>query len=317
MKFDNFLKEAKKHEFWTKQKKIIFVGKDYQAVFFLEFFNYLESKKILPVNFKKILFNNLSGKNDLVHTIKQSFLGQYFFHWLGNVEKLNPDQSDLLLNYTGPNFVSFFLSDEKIISKYKKIDYIEIETQVTLENYKALNLFFEFNLSSQKKEFIEKILKQSTIGLSLDQFLLLIKYLELINIKFIDEFYDYLSSEILKVNPSLNLLSQYFWAKDKEKFFTVWSSVYKQYSDMFWIYYWSEQAWKAFYIIKYLKNNDFVSAKSLSYGLPFMFTKQYWSNYSLDKLEKDYQYFYNVDYALKTGKNFCFFDYFYLKHFSN
>ena len=316
MKFNSFLQDAKNSQFWTTGKKFIFVGDSYPVIFFLDFFNYLDSKKTMPSTFKNILFDNLLVKNDLAQALKQSFLGQYIFYWLGNVEKVNNDQADLLLNYKGPNYIAFFLSDEKAISKHKKNDFIEIENKITADNYKNIILFFEFDLHLQKKELIEKIFKNRS-HLELDQFLLLIKYLELINVKFIDQFYDYLIINILNVNPSLNLLSQYFWGKNKEQFFKVWSSIFDQYPEIFWLSYWSEQIWKAHYVIKYLKTNNFVAAKSLSYGLPFMFTKQYWLNYNLEKLEKDYQYLYDTDYALKTGKSFCFFDYFYSRHFSN
>lgn len=324
MSLESFLQQASKKTFWDNKRVVCFKGKDYPFLFYSNLFNYLDDKNILPANNKNLIISQVD-KAKLLGSLQQSFLGEKTFYWLGvykatDAAKSKSDLFKFIVNYSGPNFIAFHLNDEKITSKVssqvKRMDFIEIEENVNKSLFEKLIKFFGLDLGSRKLGLVRKIFQQAKY-LSLDQSCMLMQYLDLVNPKMIDDFYDYLSSILVDVQPSLNLLSQYFFSRQKEAFFNVWSFVCNDYSEMFWISFWSEQIWKAYNVVKFLKQKNFASARSMSFRLPFMFINQGWKNFSLNELANRYQFLYNVDFAFKTGSTFCSLDLFFVKHFMN
>ena len=84
---------------------------------------------------------------------------------------------------------------------------------------------------------------------------------------------------------------------------------------MFWIAFWTNKLFRAYYFIQFFKKKDFAQARSISYGLPFMFVKRDWQNFSLDQLSKYHDFLYTSDFKFKTGSTFYSLDLFYLNHF--
>ena len=324
MNLESFFQQASQKKFWDNKRVVCFKGKEYPFLFYSNLFSYLENKKLLPAKSKNLIISQID-KAKILESLQQSFLGEKTFYWLGEYKatdaiKVKSDIFKFIVNYSGPNFIAFHLDDEKITSKVlteiKKIDFIEIEEKVDKSLFEKLLKFFGQDLGSSKLDLVRKIFQQ-TKSLSLEQSYMLMQYLELVNPKMVDDFYDYLSSILIEVQPSLNLLSQYFFSRQKEAFFKVWSSVCNDYSEMFWISFWSEQIWKAYNVVKFLKHKNFTSARSMSFRLPFMFINQGWKNFSLNELANCYQFLYNIDFALKTGSTFCSLDLFYVNHFMN
>ncbi|MFA5074577.1 MAG: hypothetical protein WC436_00575 [Candidatus Babeliales bacterium] len=317
-----FLQKVKDKNFFSENNILCFKGSTYPNIFFNKLTDFLKNKKIIPLDFKNLILKNLERK-EIYSSLQQSFLGQQTFYWLSEFEFDSKNKKDLelldfLINYKGPNFVAFFLREEnaaiKTNSLLKKLDSIEIQDKYDKSSLNQILQFFELEFNSKKLNFIDKIIKQSN-SLSLDSFCFLILYLELINTKDLDQTYDYLIKLIVDIQPSLYLLSDYFFTRNSKGFFSVWEKIYQDYSEMFWVAFWSEQIWKAYYVIKFLKQNNFVLAKSMSYRLPFNFIKKDWKNFSLTELQYLHQLLYNIDFAFKNGSTFCLFDLFYFNHF--
>lgn len=322
MNFIDFLNQSINKSFWEEQKPICFLGKDYPFLFFNNFFRLLNEKKILAAPFRPLLLET-TDENKLQSHLQQSFLGQKTFYWLGECEAKESAKSkfkmlDFLINYKGPNFIAFYLDEEKVTAKIsaalKKITTIELENFVDEQLFKKICTFFDKNFSKEKLEITKKIFSQ-TKNIQLDQAYLLLQYLEIISTKTAEKSYQYLLSVTTTLKPELNQLSQHFFAKKEKLFFNTWSKIYQDYPDMFWISFWAEQIWRAFYVKKFLTENNFAKAKSLSFRLPFSFLKTDWKTISSNELANAYQFLYTSDFKLKTGSEICFIDIFYLNHF--
>ncbi|MCF7799451.1 hypothetical protein K9L05_02350 [Candidatus Babeliales bacterium] len=317
-----FLQKIKKEDFFLDKKILCFKGFTYPNIFFNKLINFIQNKKIISTDFKNLILKNLERK-EVYSSLQQSFLGQQTFYWLSEFEfdlknKKDLELLDFFTNYKGPNLAAFFLREENITTKtnflLKKLTLIEIQEKYDKNFLYQILQFFELEFNIKKLNFIDKVIKQSN-NLSLDSFCFLILYLDLINTKDLEQAYDYLIKIIAQVQPSLYLLSDYFFTRNSKGFFSVWEKIYQDYSEMFWIAFWSEQIWKAYYVIKFLKQNNFVLAKAVSYRLPFNFIKKDWKKFSLEELQNLHQLIYNIDFAVKNGSTFCLFDLFYFNHF--
>ena len=60
-------------------------------------------------------------------------------------------------------------------------------------------------------------------------------------------------NKIVASDKSLFTLSQHFFAKSPVSFFSLWLEVASDYPEPFWISFWSEQLWRAYYFVKYTK----------------------------------------------------------------
>lgn len=220
-------------------------------------------------------------------------------------DKKTKDQQKIinfLLNYNGPNSILFFVPSDVNIPRGKKSDSIEIENSVTFAEFKILTQFFESAISSEKLLLVKKFFANSK-DISFDFACSLLNYLELINAKYIDELFAYLSTG-LYLEPSLFQLSESFFAVKPKQFFKLWSNVHDNYSEMFWLAYWSEQIWQASHVIKFLKNKEFAQAKRMSYRLPYSYVDRHWRRMSLDHLSSLSDQLYGIDFALKRGALF-------------
>ena len=319
MVFSKFLEQALDKDFWSTNNVICFKGDNYPALFFLRLFDFLDAKKVLPACRKNLIVNKLD-KASFKGSLYQSFLGKKSFYWSADCcSKGKNDFLKILQNYHGPNFISFFLNDEKRIAKNvllgKNCRVINLENNLNENLFLDLLKFFDLNFGEKKLNFISDIFKRAS-ALSLDQVCLLIQYLELINARMIEDFRDYLFSIIVNVQPSLFVLSQCFFENKPIPFFKIWGNLYNDYSEMFWLSFWSNQVWRAYYVVSLLQHKDFAKARSLSFRLPFNFIKRDWKNFSLKQLKNEYNFLYENDFAFKRGSAFCFLDLFYAKHFS-
>ena len=322
MKFESFLTRAQDPLFWEERVVICFQANNYSFSFFYQLFKFLEQKKVFFAPLKKIHTDPFDHKK-LVPLLSQGLLGSYHYYWLGDVassmkEKDAPKAMEFLASNSGPNRIIFFLDDETV-SAHKKvlrdIDIITIKSALMLEDFQRICTFFEQNLSEKKQLLVKKIFKQAGT-LSLDFACILLGYLDLINVRFVDEFFAYIAPQF-NVQPSLALLSENFFSRNAQSFFKTWSVVAGDYSEMFWIAYWSEQIWRAFHVINLMQQQDFSRAKKISYRLPFAFIQRDWKKFKPKQLLLLHEQLYTIDFSLKKGSTFCSLDFFYFTHFHN
>lgn len=150
--------------------------------------------------------------------------------------------------------------------------------------------------------------------LSLDSLLMIINYVSVTNIRFLDEFKKRLLSII---NPELSLysLASAFFKKKPKEFFSLWARKKDDYTYPFWVAYWSNQLWRALNFIELSKMHNFSYARRFSYGLPMSFTKSDWKKASTSEIRAAHDMIYDIDFAFKTGSSFSSLDLFYSKYF--
>lgn len=315
--FQDFLELLHNSSFWNSTRIFCFQGQDFPPLFFSQLFNHVTQKQLLPYNFQYCSLHGLS-KNSLLATINQSFLGSSTFYWLGNIESAEKYYKELaqdLSIYEGPNIIAFFASHDVKFKQHSNMEIIHIDSTINYEFFLYLQKAFAISLVEIKKQLLRKIFKIHPT-LSLDTACMLLHYIELMSAKVIAQSENYLFS-LLAISPSLTQLSEYFFAKNAEKFFALWTTMHHEYPDIFWITFWSDHLWRAYNVLVYLARNDFVQAKKMSYRLPYSFLKKDWKQHSIEDLIKRFEFIYSIDYALKRGSSFPALDFFYTYHFHN
>ena len=317
----NFIKELNTNKNFPN-KPICFTGKENPFLFLSTLFFQLKKENILPTPYKNLIFES-TDKSELHSSLTQTFLGQTYFYWLGNCTIQSTDKKgikfiDFLSTYKGPHFIGLYLDKIKgeKFTKKSTFQIIEIEEEFNENDVATILDFFKINLTAEKRNFLHHLLSQNNYNLNLDSILMMLNYIDLIKLDKNGETLNYLSSIIGKQTTSLNLLAKQFFEQKPKELFNTWSKLQNDFSDVFWISFWAEKIYRAYFVVKFLQNKNFTKAKSLSFGLPYSFLNKDWKNFSLNRLSNYYNFLYTNDFKVKIGSTFCFIDLFYLKHFT-
>ena len=73
---------------------------------------------------------------------------------------------------------------------------------------------------------------------------------------------------------------------------------------MFWVAFWSEQCWRAYWVCYYQRNRQTTRARSMSYRLPTAFINSYWKKQSPKKLQNLLEKLSFFDTRVKKGSSF-------------
>jgi|SaaInlLV_10m_DNA_2_1039722.scaffolds.fasta_scaffold00047_42 hypothetical protein len=311
MKSEAFFSLIKEQTFWDSAPVICFKSESYPLLFFCEFIKLLKRKNIILIDQLKDLNTNI---------LYQSFLGQRKTYWLGNAleqiklkERRNYEK--FLENYSGPNTICLFVTDDyKFSSSMKKnIKVIDFEQRVDQKKVVEMAELFEVKNVKQKITLVRHIF-QNGGAISFDDACFLIRYFEVTNVPLMKVLIN--ETDVFgKVSGSLYSLSQYFFSKQEKQFFSLWSSMSINYPETFWVSYWIDQLWRAYYVVKFLHQNKINEAKRISFKLPFSFLNSSWRNCSLKELINACGFVYNIDYALKRGSTFYSLDLFFCNYF--
>ncbi len=325
-----FIRKSKNKSFWASSsvasssdassRVICFRSKEFVPLFFKYLFSFLNNKNI--VNIESSIVND---RNILLKNLHQSFLGETSFYWLGDVSKLfprskkkEPELIDLLSLYRGPHSILFFIgSEQKIsVSIKKRITIIDLNIKNNFNDVLKIFSFFGLvinNKSNSKKLLIKDIF---TDQFSLDDIYMISNYLSVIREGSLKDLKKNLSV-IMSSKVSLFDLSESFFEKEESRFFNLWGEVCSNYPVPFWINYWSDQLWRAFFVVKYLKEKKVNEAKSFSFRLSYSFVRSSWRKCSLSEIKRAHQNLYDIDFAYKRGSKFCLFDVFYSNYFKS
>ena len=233
-----------------------------------------------------------------------SFLGSYSLYII-NLSSLNSSNKDSYINfikqYKGPNSLICFIDNKEVFNNI-----IDLDELIK----KDVNSIFNFlDLPKVKSKIV------SPDKLSIDEQIILHYYCMCLG-RDSKGFESQWLSKIIKSEGSLFDLSSYFFSKNRVQFFNLWSKLENTYSDMFWISFWSEQLFKAFFYIKYRNNNDLIAAKKISYRLPFSFIQKDWKFLDINSLALAHKDIYDLDYCLKNGASNISLDLFFGNYFS-
>lgn len=103
---------------------------------------------------------------------------------------------------------------------------------------------------------------------------------------------------------SLFLLSQQFFSGKIPLFLSLWKEHSEIYPEQFWISFWSDQIWRAFFYLNYLKQGQHTQAKKIAFRLPFSFIERDWRLWDYIALQKLHTQLYQLDSKAKQGATY-------------
>jgi len=317
VKFATFLHEAQEQSFWQKNSVYLFKGETYPALFFQELFSLMRKNE-------NVIFQRLSPEMDgeLLAHLQQSFLGQKVAYWLANkTPNIKGKKSqhakimDFLVNYTGPHTIAFFVQSDVVVStkKNNNLCIVELPSKISLNELDELGSFLSLFVQQAKRQLLNSFLSNQAI-FSLDAACMLLYYLQVTRIRSIPELKQY-AKHFIEEDMSLYTLSRLFWAKQAKEFFSFWENACEQYPPLFWVAYWSEQLWNAYFFVRLARQDNIKEAYRYAYRLPFSFKRADWRSCSLKELQCAHAFLYEIDFAFKRGSSFCSLDLFYNNYF--
>lgn len=246
-----------------------------------------------------------------------SFLGSSLIYWLRGFfdieKKYRHTLVDYLNSYQGPHQIIVFMTQEDAHFLSKNICIILPET-VNTPLFISLLSFLKKKTDPSTVQFIQ-MLCNTYQKISLDQACMAINYMQVLAKH---THTAELLELILEPEQSLFTLSQHFFAKDAQSFFTLWKRFSFEYSPTFWCVFWADQLWRAYYAYYFLKQNKYQHAKNVGYKLPFTYMQKDWKKTSLCQLKNSHQFIYELDVAFKNNIEIeAGFDLFYTKFFLN
>ncbi len=311
MQFADFLGSVSKQDFFTNRTVLGFKGQEYSLLFFSLLMQKMHTVHDIQVQTLSVQEAELSS---IKSQLSMSFLGINQMFWLGNLADLDEKKKRAWLayisTYTGPHMLVFFLDE----ADGTKIDFVDLPPVMNETLYQALQLFFKPDLAGKSKQFNKKLFADYD-KMSLDTTCMILEYQTVVGTG-TQEFIDEWLPKIVASDKSLFTLSQYFFSKSSTSFMKLWHDVRAEYPDVFWVTFWSEQIWRAYYVAKLYQEKKIVDAKKISYRLPFSFLQRDWRKSTLTELRNAHDYVYNLDYALKNGSGENGLDLFFTKFFS-
>jgi len=297
---------------FTSHKVIYFTANTYPFNFFKLFFNFLKKQHQLTVS--NLFINNVSDWQACQISLEMSFLGQralYWLHELGTDAKTKQNIYKYLAHYDGPHTILIFANQEDVLDDQTNLKInLDLKTNKDLGNLvKILPSVNHFRIL----KFIKNMQDHLVTQLNIEQFCLLMQYGALV--RDIDEFDLKWVHQIIGSEHSLFTLSKHFLFRDSTAFYTLWAEVCDAYSEQFWIMFFSEQLFRAYWFIIYQKKQDFRLAKQIGFRLPFEFMKTGYNYIDPNVLKSGHDFLYQFDYQLKNGSTNLWLDLFLNKFF--
>lgn len=318
MSFKTFIVEAQKNDFWGKTHSFCFRGQSYPSLFFTTLFSHLNVEKTCSMSYKKLSLEDIDQKT-VYGMLSQSMLGMQLGYWFGDItqsvsEKKCKEYVDYFIGYQGPHTIVFFVEGNEKIAPSDTCTVIAIDYVIDYTTALKIFAFFACTLDERRIQIVRSIFQHNET-LSLDSVCLLMHYLELMPTKLSEQAVAYIM-KILGTAPSLSMLTESFFAKDAQRFFSLWSVLEKDFPDIFWIIFWSEHVWRAYNVMQFLQEKNFVQAKRMSFRLPYSFINRDWQKNSLSELVHAYQNLYSIDFTFKKGSSCTALDLFYVNYFN-
>jgi len=278
-------------------KVVVFKGYEYTPLFFSVLLKQLKKEKTVHVISDEV------DATALFAQLSTSFLGAVGLYWLGDISSRKPSQQKKILQfleaYQGPHQVMAYIP-EKLSLEPAHGCIIELAKEYDYNSVKAISgLYAEKNMAGII--YFLRALFQRKKMYSLEELCLLLQYQSVLG-KNKDLFLDQWFSKLTVDDHSLFHLSELFFAKRHDEFVRYWNELFDQYSEMFWVSYWSDQMFKAYCYI-FQKQQGKVVSKYETYGLPFSFLRTDWKRHDLALLQQCHQKIYQIDMILKSGGN--------------
>ena len=273
-------------------------------------------KDRLAVSFATVALNELD-MSIVKATLETTFLGQIHYFWLEGFNELDKRKLSLvteyLSTYQGPHTLFLFGTSLAISQPY----FLTIDLPHFLDKEGFINLatFFGKTAAVKNHRFIKAIYEKHDM-ISLDLACVLTDYAELVGTN-TQSFCSSWLDAIVVPEKSLFTLSQHFFAKDAAAFFPCWATVMNEYPLVFWISFWSEQLWRAAWVIDLYKQGKVMQAKKIGYRLPFTFLQRDWKKIDITELTHAHDFLNSLDFHLKNGGQVEALDLLFVKFITN
>lgn len=253
------------------------------------------------------LGNNLFGKQELF------FLGDFSSRdWSVSLKK----QSYTFLNeYQGPHIIMCAV-DTSFIRHNDSILVIDANVSLSSDFIKYLAQLEGFIFSLEKINALYEATQKMQV-VSLDQVYIMFLYYSVISQKNLKTDSSYLERLIDEKSPeTLMVLVEAFLDKKSKQFYLLWESLQRVHPPIFWIYFWMDIIWRAYYFTFLMGKNLFREGKRISYRLPSNFLTNGWKKVDKNELLNLYCMLYQADFSLKRGESLSSMNAFFCNYFS-
>lgn len=298
---------------------LLFTSKSYNPLSFERILMWLQ-KKSQNSNSSFLSLSKLDldqDQSELAMKLHTTFLGQTFTFWFGDLslissKKKRSDWISFLSNYHGPHQIIGWLSQDDVVAHSSSVTLIDVPEIYTSDMVPKLAFLYEASKPEISAYFFGRLYRVRK-EYTLEQLCLLQSYAGLVG-KSIDVFFETWLEQLAISDISLFYIGQLFFEKRADLFFEQWHKVKEYYSDQFWIAFFSDQLFKAYFYVA-AQGRIALEQKQMTYGLPFSFLKHDWKIYKVGQLQHFHQELYQIDLALKSGGNSYSLDLFFAKFF--
>ncbi len=242
---------------------------------------------------------------DLLPDLEQSFLGQA--QWYAIALHAVPSS----LQTAVVNFVQSYIGPHTLFIIYNRDEYTQITPAYTLlesvSNEELQILTTLFSLESAAKKLQAKILPADMSTVPADEVVVLLHYLECISVKHIQKSRHYLAT-LVSQSPALYQLTDLYFAGKKDSFLAVWSQIYGEHPETYWIFFWCDILWRAYYAAHFISSGNMSLARKIGYRLPRSFFSKGYKRVSKGSLAKAYTLLATFDTRMKQGSRFSMLD---------
>lgn len=313
MTFNHFLDTLQTPASLIQYPVISFQGSEYPLLFFSLLCAQFKAQGV-PLEIIDCAENDVSLLESKFQT---SFLGMQLVFWLKNSSELNERTRKWLFkfiaDYQGPHTILFFASADNPLVLNKQS--LSLMIPQTVDQKAVVSLVAVLSKGGAVIQQSIARMGKGRDGISLDSACLLMHYAQVLGAN-TEQFSTQWLDKIITPERSLFALSTHFFAKKPKLFFELWTHVGSEYSDVFWVSYWSEIIWRAHHYVALTKAKQFGEAKKISNRLPFTFIQRDWKLHSSSSLKEAHQKLYEIDFALKNGASQGVVELFYSQFFN-
>lgn len=239
---------------------------------------------------------------NITQRLAMSFLGVTEFYYLTGAQELSDKKIEqlraLLASYQGPHIALLALTKE---DNKEFGDGILLTQEPTLqETVQLLALLEQQEQVRARIELFFTALYKRGYKFSLDEIARLLPYAQLVGAR-VDEFAAAVLPKVIASDHTLFELATAFFARDTETFKTLYEALAQEFQTPFWLTYFSEQAFRAYWYIVYKHAGKLVEAQKIGYRLPFSFLQKDWRHHDKDALLKLHDRLYQCDSDFKLG----------------
>ncbi len=289
MRFVEFLKKSR--EDLQQASVIVLVAPEYPLLCVQRIVHFLAQKLARPVRFLDL---SVFSFDQICAQCTMSFLGKEFVFCLGDVDVLRGAERakllDYIVSYNGPHTVIFF-STQAVDGVFT----LNVPLQIQERDMRDLHV-----LCGEDHVARASMLCRPIGTCSLEQAIRLIDYGSVLGSQR-TAFLTYWLPHLVRSETSLFQLSGALFAGDVHAFGQQWHALTEVYDFPFWLVYFSEQFFRAYFFIKYKRAGAHELAKKISYRLPFSFIQRDYKCYEPPIFLRAHKELRALDAHLKTG----------------